>query len=97
MATTIHSRIVPVRHNAPSNTASTANATCVANSRRRLSTRSTTRPPYGASNSTGSVCIATTRPSAVPEPVSSSTSHDCAIDCIQVPVSDTVCPAKNRR
>jgi hypothetical protein len=26
----------------------------------------------------------------VPDPVSSSTSQDCATDCIQVPVSETV-------
>ena len=34
--------------------------------------------------------MATTVPSAVPLPVSSSTSHDWARPCIQVPLNDTI-------
>ena len=42
-------------------------------------------PPHGPKNSTGKICRAMTRPSAVPEPVSLSTSSPWATVCIQVP------------
>ena len=61
---------------------------------RRLSMRSAITPPYGASSSTGSVCRATMSPSIALECVSDSTSHDWAVICIQVPISETACPAK---
>jgi hypothetical protein len=47
-------------------------------------------PPYGPKNSTGSVCSASTKPIAVAECVSVSTSHACAADCIHVPISDVL-------
>ena len=37
---------------------------------------------------------AATRPSSTPDPVSCSTSHDCATTCIHVPVRLTACPAR---
>ena len=64
---------------------------------RRLSSRSATTPAYGPSSSVGSVCNATTSPIAVPDEVSSSTSQDWAIICIQVPASDTDWPANQSR
>jgi hypothetical protein len=59
--------------------------------------RSATTPAYGPSSNVGSVCRATTRPIAVPEPVSSSTSQDWAIICIQVPASEIDWPPKYSR
>ena len=47
-------------------------------------------PPQGASSRVGRNCIATTAPSAVPLPVSSSTNHAWAMLCIQVPLNDTI-------
>ena len=64
---------------------------------RRLSTRSAITPPYGPSTSTGRVCRATTKPSAVAECVRVNTSHDWATDCIHVPMSEVDWPTKNRR
>ncbi len=64
---------------------------------RRLSTRSATTPPYGASSSTGSVCSATTKPRSVLEWVSTRTSQDCAVICIHVPASEIDCPVKYSR
>ncbi len=63
----------------------------------RLSTRSATTPPYGARSRTGSVCSATTSPSLVLECVSTRTSQDCAVICIQVPASEIDWPAKYSR
>ena len=60
----------------------------------RLSMRSAISPPYGPSSSVGSVWRATTMPRSVAEPVSTSTSHACAVVCIQVPISEIACPAK---
>ena len=54
--------------------------------------RSATTPAYGPSSSVGRVWRAMTAPSAVAEPVSSSTSQDWAIICIQVPASETAWP-----
>ena len=63
---------------------------CVIMISRRLSKRSAITPPHGASSSVGTNCMATTAPSAVPLPVSSSTSHAWAMPCIQVPLNDTI-------
>ena len=64
--------------------------------KRRLSTRSATTPPYSVKRRMGRVLSVVTRPTAKAEPVSSSTSHPWAIDCIQVPTSETVWPAAKR-
>ena len=58
--------------------------------RRRFSNRSASMPPIGASRSVGRNCIAITVPSAVPLPVSWSTSQARAIDCIQVPLNEMI-------
>jgi len=89
-----HSRTSPVIVSTPRISAWSPIAVCSTIIRRRLSTRSAMTPPYGASNSTGSVCSATITPSAVAEPVSDSTSHDCAAICIQVPISEVAWPMK---
>ncbi len=85
-------RLVRVRM--PSASAWTPISDCSTTIRRRLSTRSATRPPYGPSSSTGSVCNAITIPSAAAEWVSCSTSQACAVDCIQVPTSEIAWPVK---
>ena len=36
-------------------------------------------------------------PRSVAEPVRVSTSHDWAVVCIQVPISEMLCPVKKRR
>ena len=51
----------------------------------RLLMRSASRPPHGPRRSNGNCCAASVMPSHVPELVSSSTNHACAIFCIQVP------------
>ena len=77
--------------------ASTPIIDCSAIINLRLSTRSATTPPYGPSSSTGNVCSATTTPILVPEPVSTSTSQDCATVCIQVPTREMAWPRKYLR
>ena len=74
----------------PSVSASRPAVDCVMMINLRLSNRSAMTPPNGASSRVGRNCIATTVPSAVPLPVSSSTSHDWARPCIQVPLNDTI-------
>ena len=69
--TTIQTRTRWATVSEPSIPASTAEVACVASSRRRLSIRSATSPPYGAATSTGTNCAATTTPSKVAEPVRS--------------------------
>jgi hypothetical protein len=50
--------------------------------------RSAAAPPIAASTNTG-ICPANdTKPRSADDRVSRSTSHDCAICCIQVPVSE---------
>ncbi len=63
----------------------------------RFGSRSAISPPHAPKINTGSAWSAVTRPSAVPEPVSSSTRIPCATDCIHVPDMDMACPTKNRR
>ncbi len=77
--------------------ANTAGAAWVANNTRRLSYRSASTPPNGPNSRSGRNCSADTTPSAVPLPVSSSTSHDWATRCIQVPDSEITCPVKYSR
>ena len=83
-----HTCTTPVTVSSPSASACKPIAVWSAIIRRRLSIRSAITPPYGASNRTGNVCSAMITPSAVLECVSVSTSHDWAVICIQVPISD---------
>ncbi len=64
---------------------------------RRLSNRSASTPPKAPNRSTGPNESAALRPSAVPLPVSFSTSQAMAVKFIHVPVADTSCPARYRR
>ncbi len=68
-----------------------------ATSRRRLSVRSATRPPYGPTSRIGSVWAANVSPTHVADPVISRTNQAWATICIQVPTSEIDCPAKYSR
>ena len=72
----------------PSVIASVPAASWVPMMRFRLSKRSASMPPTGARNRVGRNCIAITVPSAVPLPVSWSTSHAWATLCIHVPLNE---------
>ena len=61
------------------------------------SRRSARLPPTGASKKTGICPAKPTSPSRTDDPLNRYTSHDCATDCIQVPISEISCPAKKRR
>ena len=63
----------------------------------KLGHRSATAPAGSESSSTGSDPIDVTSPTRNALFVSSSASHPCAIDCIHVPMSDSVWPVQNRR
>lgn len=62
---------------------------CVTISIRRLSTRSTTRPPKLVKRRMGANRKAVTKPSARALPVRCNTSQSWATDCIQFPVTET--------
>jgi hypothetical protein len=87
-----HSLAIPVTVSRPRISAWTPIALCSAIIRRRLSTRSATTPPYGASINTGIVCSATISPRSVLEWVRLRTSHDWPVICIQVPISEIAWP-----
>ena len=70
----------------PSTAAGTAIITCITRSTVRLEKRSASTPPSGESSRVGSSWSAMVMPSAAPLSVSTSTSHACAVVCIQVPV-----------
>ena len=89
-AYTIHNRTVSVRVRTPSVRASVPATVWVPMISVRLSTRSAINPPTVPNNSVGRNCMAMTVPRAVPLPVSSSTSHDSATDCIHVPENETI-------
>ena len=75
-----------------------ANVTCVAITRRRLSKRSATTPPSGPSANTGKYNVAVTRPSTVPPRCRrSSTSALNATICIQLPMTEMNWPMKKIR
>src|SRR3954467_14374065 len=57
--------------------------------------RSASTPPYSESSSTGKLPAALTTPTRNALLVSSSASQPCPTVCIQVPMSDTVCPVQN--
>jgi hypothetical protein len=70
---------------------------CVATTTRCRLVASATTPPIGASRKTGIWLANPTRPSSIVEPVSEYTSHDCATDCIHVPISEMSWPPKKSR
>ncbi len=87
---TIHSSTAPVIVSTPSVSARRPAVDWVIMISLRFSNRSAMTPPNGARISVGRNCIATTVPSAVPLPVSSSTSQAWAMPCIHVPLNDTI-------
>ncbi len=89
--------MTPVTVNTPSTTARAAATDCVQIRSRRLSNRSATTPPSGASSSVGKNWAAMTAPRAEPRPVSSSTSQDNPSSCIHVPLNETSWLKKNSR
>ena len=72
-------------------------ATWVSSSRRCLGQRSVKTPPTSVSSVIGKNWKAVTRPRSNGEWVSWITSQSCAVRCIQVPVSETICPIQYRR
>ena len=89
---TVGMLMLPVTVSASSRTTCSVAAVCVARMARRLSIRSTTTPPNGASTSAGTNSSAATMPSWMGDPPSSRTSHGSEICCIQVPIRLTPCP-----
>ena len=63
-------------------------------SRRRFEKRSASRPPQAPKRRIGRNCSAVVIPTARPLPVSERTSQISATICIQLPDSETTCPAK---
>ena len=94
---TCQSRTSPLIVSRPRTSACSPISDCNSTISRRLSSRSASTPPYGASTSTGRVCNATTSPNAALEWVSVSTSQACAVTCIQVPISEIAWPVTYRR
>ncbi len=90
-------RTQPVKVRAASTAASTIEAACVAITIFRRSCRSAIAPVTGASRNTGICPQKPTVPRSTVDPVSWYTSQDCATDCIQVPINEIDCPAKNSR
>lgn len=77
--------------------ASNPDANWVPISSMRRSNRSASTPPHGPSNSVGSDPAASTRPSAVADPVSCSTSQPSAVACRKVPLAEATWPRKYSR
>src|SRR5690242_1181589 len=64
---------------------------------RSLFVRSTSTPAYSEKTTIGSDWQAATSPTRNAFRVSANASHPSAIACIQVPMSDSVCPDQNSR
>ena len=93
-AQTIHTSTEPWTVSAHSTAAGMAIAACVHISRRRLSMRSASTPPQAPNSSIGRNCSAAVTPTSAPLCVSWTISHISAMFCIQLPDSETICPAK---
>ena len=72
-------------------------AICVTIITRRLGRRSTRAPPAREKSSTGRNCRVLINPSRKGEVVRLRISQDWPMACIQVPISETAWPKKNRR
>ena len=70
----------------------TARLACVIISTVRLGNLSTSVPAKSAKSIIGKNCTALTIPNLKAESVSCSTSHDCPMICIHVPISEMHCP-----
>ena len=84
----------PVTASRPSSSDATAIIAWVTWSSRRLGKRSAMTPAYGESSRTGRNCRPVVMPSSVPLRGQLRTSQSWATRCIQVPVFDTMPPAR---
>ncbi len=91
---TIAGVTTPLAVSAHSVSAGSAISACVIVSSRRFAMRSARRPPHAPATSTGRNCRPAATPTRVPLPVSLRISQTSATVCIQLPLSDTTCPAK---
>ncbi len=87
-AKTIQTSTEPPTTSAHSASDGRAISACVTSSSLRLLMRSASTPPIAPKSRIGRNCSAAVRPTAVPEPVSFSTSHISATVCIQLPESE---------
>ena len=93
-ANTIQTSTAPPIVSAHSVSAGTAISAWVTISSLRLLMRSASTPPIAPKTRIGRNCSAAVRPTAVPVPVSFTTSHISATVCIQLPESEITWPAK---
>ncbi len=93
-ANTIHGSTAPVAVRPQSASAGRAIVACVTISSLRLGQRSASTPPQAPKRRIGRNWSADVTPTATPLPVSSRISHISATICIQLPLSETICPAK---
>ena len=87
-AKTIQTSMCPPTVRPHSASAGSAISAWVTISSLRLLMRSASTPPIAPKTRIGRNCSAATRPTAVPEPVSFTTSHISATVCIQLPESE---------
>jgi hypothetical protein len=93
-----HSMLIcPVQVSHQSSVASTSRRLCARVTSFSLSARSTTTPAGKEKSRIGIDPAKATRPTRKALSVSWSASQPCAIDCIHVPTSDSVCPIQKRR
>jgi hypothetical protein len=90
--TTCPSLTFPLRTRMPSASETRPSPAWVISRTRRLGNRSTSRPAYGDSSSTGANRAAVTSPRMTPEWVSRSTSSAWATVSTQVPIRLSACP-----
>ncbi len=93
-ANTIHGSTVPEAVSPQSASAGSAIAVWVTASSLRFGQRSARTPPQAPKTRIGKNCSAEVTPTAIPLPVSSRISHISATICIQLPLSETIWPAK---
>jgi hypothetical protein len=87
----------PDQVNAQRSDASTRRSDWATFTTRSLSARSTTTPAWREKRMTGTEAVAATSPTTNALSLSSSASHPRAMDCIQVPISEIVCPLQKMR
>jgi hypothetical protein len=91
---TIQGATTPLAEIASRASAGAAISAWVTISSRRLAKRSASTPPQAPKRRIGRNCNAVVIPTATPLPVSERTSQTSATICIQLPESETICPAK---
>ena len=93
-ANTIHGSIAPPAVRPHSASAGAAIVAWVTMSSERFGQRSASTPPQAPNSRIGRNCSADVTPTATPLPVSSRMSHISATICIQLPLRETIWPAK---